>query len=113
MSFAEYIMKTRAADRAFLYPYGFIARPVSSCYSNLAAYGVNGAVSGIKNPTPASVVPQIFNKLGSGHQYSSPPRNYPSQYNYPNSCPKKNNPYRSINQSRKPSEFDRMFYDRR
>lgn len=111
MSFPDYIVK----NTGYKYPNGVVVPPASECYSSLVSYGVHGAVSGIKAPTPVSVVPLVFNKLGSGHKIPPNPVNYQTRYNYPGQSPLKRNcaPYVSINQQCGKSEFNQMFHDRR
>ena len=111
MSFPDYITRSTG----YHYPYGLISPPASECYSNLAAYGVHGAVSGIKAPTPVSLVPIVFNKLGSGHKIPPNPHHYPTQYNYPGQSPLVSNcsPYLNMNQQCGKSEFNQMYHNRR
>ena len=111
MSFPDY--DSRQCKRQ--YPYGVVNPLVSSCYSSLAAYGVHGEVKGIVAPTPVSVVPIVFNKLGHGHPYSAPARNYRTVYNYPNHAPLTKNcrPYVTMNQPCSKGEFNQMYNDRR
>lgn len=100
MSFPDYVLKNHAR-----YPNGVIIPPDSSCYSNLAAYGVHGAVSGIVAPTPVSLVPIIFNKLGNGHAMPKQPKHQPREWN--------SSTYHTLNQTCPKSEFNQMFSDRR
>ena len=111
MSFPGYIKRSTG----YRYPQGMIGVPASECYSSLAAYGTHGAVSGIKAPTPVSVVPMIFNKLGPGHEIPKNPGQYPTQYNYPgrSSLPKNRGPYITINQACQKPQYNQMYSDRR
>ena len=111
MSFPDYIVK----QTGYQYPSGVVIPPASECYSNLAAYGVHGAVSGIKAPKPVSVVPSVLNKLGTGHKIPKNPHHYPTQYNYPGQSPLTKNcgPYLRMNQQCSKSEFNQMYADRR
>jgi len=111
MSFPDYVLK----NTGYKYPYGVVSPPSNECYSSLAAYGVHGAVSGIKAPTPVSLVPNVFNKLGNGHKIPKNPHNFRTQYNYPGDSPRVNNckPYLSMHQQCGKSEFNQMFHDRR
>lgn len=115
MSFPDYATNAVAARTGYQYPYGVISPPASECYSNLGAYGVHGAVSGIKAPTPVSLVPIVFNKLGGGHKIPPNPHHYPTQYNYPGQSPLVSNcsPYLNMNQQCGKSEFNQMYHNRR
>ena len=115
MSFPDYSQNFVAKSTGYQYPYGVISPPANECYSSLAAYGVHGAVSGIKVPTPVSVVPGIFNKLGTGHKIPKNPLHYRTQYNYPGQSPLPNNcrQYLHMNQQCGKSEFNQMYSNRR
>ncbi len=113
MSFPDYIVK----NSQYTFPSGVINPPTSSCYSSLAAYGVHGAVSNIKAPTPVSVVPMILNKLGNGHKKMS--RTHHTHHgthrtHHVTNRPSHNcTPYLTVNQQCTKSEFNQMFDDRR
>jgi hypothetical protein len=111
MSFPQYVTRSTG----YQYPHGLVTPPASECYSNLAAYGVHGAVSGIQAPTPVSAFPTVFSKLGTGHKIPPNPHHYQTTYNYPGVSPPPKNcgPYLSMNQTCGKSEFNQMFNDRR
>jgi hypothetical protein len=101
MSFPDYVKRSSG----YRYPNGLIGVPESECYSSLAVYGNNGAVSGIKAPTPVTSVPMIFNKLGQGHKIPKNPGRAP--------LPKKWTPYITINQTCQKPQYNQMYSNRR
>ena len=95
----------------YTYPNGVIDTPTSECYSSLAAYGVQGAVSGIVAPRPVTGVPPMINKLGPtlANPVPWPKVHYNQSIHKSVDC----SPYAKFSQSCQKTAFQQMFDTRR